>query len=102
MVGQRADENGGAGCEVNNFTPIAMWADVGSGHGPRGGRHQCRWATWLPMVGLRADAGGGRGPRGQRLYRTATWADEAAGASCEAASLAMATWPRRPDAGSVR
>ena len=28
----------GAGREVNDFTPIATWADTGGKHGPRGGR----------------------------------------------------------------
>ena len=66
------------GREADNFTAIATWADAGGGHGPRGGRHQCRWATWPPVVGLRADAGGGpvlRGGGFTSIDDVATWAD---------------------------
>ena len=57
----------GVGREV---APIATWANAGGGHGPRGGRHLCGWATWPPV----ADASGwrvmrgGRAPRGGRCH----------------------------------
>ena len=53
--------------------------------------------TWPPLVGLRADAGGGRVLQGGvliLLMMEPRGLTQAAGASCEAASLSMATWPR--------
>ena len=104
MVGERADESGGPGREVINFTYWEDWRRRRAGparrlhwwwrHGHVGWRRRraakqvasLSLATWMPML--------------------TRWLTQTAGACCDAGGVIVVTWPSmigmRTDAGSGR